>query len=55
MPRESERDAQRLVNTNDAKDFIGFLNTKPFGEAGIPALVNLPTSAGIVEAGSRAE
>ena len=30
-----------LVDTNDAKDFIGFLNAKPFGEAGIPALKNL--------------
>jgi phosphate-selective porin OprO/OprP len=40
-----------LVDTNDAKDFIGFLNARPFGEAGIPALANLNVG-GSVNAGN---
>jgi len=39
------------LDTNDAKDFIGFLNTKPFGEAGISALKNLNVG-GSVEFGN---
>ena len=36
-----------LVDTNDAKDVIGFLNAKPFAEAGIPALENLNVGASV--------
>ena len=41
-----------FVDTNDAKDFIGFLNAKPFREAGIPALENLNVG-GSVDVGSQ--